>query len=100
MQIQIPLKGQTFWGGERMKKPPNPTPPSFPILGDNFCKVYVYHRFARFRPYSKFPVNEEPIHFPQKLHPNGWGEGSSPHLMAQNSPNVALFGSIFIKNSK
>ena len=25
-----------------MKKPPDPTPPSFPILGDNFCKVYVY----------------------------------------------------------
>ena len=42
MWALIPLKGHTFWGGERMKKPNDQTPPTFPVLGDNFCKVSVY----------------------------------------------------------
>ena len=36
------FKRSYFLGRGEHEKAPSPTPPSFPILGDNFCKVYVY----------------------------------------------------------
>ena len=42
MHVKISLKGKTFLRGGENEKAPNPTIPSFPVLDDNICKVYVY----------------------------------------------------------